>query len=428
MKIFSCNKLAAFAPIVLPLVLLGGCSDSSSSPNTSDGQAQQDTGDSIGNDSGTDDSGGSSGSGNTGGDSGNNSGGDSGNSSGGDSGNGGSSGGGDSGGTVDPAACQSTTHLGQPFSTAQGSDSDPIFHSALAADGCLDAGSVWSGDSGDVLVLDTGTPQPMQGIYVWPRYNQLNWLEVSTSTDGSNWATEWQGIPTRPEQGPQYLSFKTPRSLRWVRLKGLKGQINDWVNISEVRWSLTGENVTTPKALRHDNNSEVTENTATRFDLSAWSIHPRLGITSSLAGFGMSHDNCGFRGQNFVNKSPTYIWTDLNGLQDTVFKRTDLPGNIVAFSYNFDLLSWPSDFNVGTYFYGDDKIASPKDGSTGRAETEIKNHWFSWVDDQVLTDEQRFLASFCYGFSGTSDSRNGLPLGWYGILNDPSSVVIDYFH
>ena len=425
MKVPYCDRLSALSLIFLSVSLLGGCSESSSSPTTSEEQTQQDAGDSTGGSSDTSGSGSSAGGSSGSGDSGSSTGGNSGS---GDSGNGDSNGGNDSGGTVDPATCQSTTHLGQPFQTAQGSDSDPIFHSALAADGCLDASSVWSGNSGDVLVLDTGTPQPMQGIYVWPRYNQLNWLEVSTSTDGSNWTTEWQAIPTRPEQGPQYLSFKESRSLRWVRLKGLKGETNDWVNISEVRWSLTGEEVTVPKALRHEGNSDLSVDTSGRFDLSAWSIHPRLGIAELLAESGMGYHNCGFRHKDFVNQSPAYIWVDLEGLQDTVFARTDLPGNMIAFSYNLGLLDWPADFDLSLDFVGSTQQARPKDGSHGLAAIEIRKQFGDWMSGRELTTDQNdFLSFTCYS-GGASDSQLFNATIWYDLLSDPASVVVDYFH
>lgn len=435
------------AATVSLILLAAGCSDSSSDAGTApvttnDGNTSSggDTNNDSTDDSntGSDDSGTVDNSGSDTNDSGNSSGGsgsdndngtgtsdntDTDNSGGNNSGSGGD----DDTGTVDPVACQSTTHLGQPFQTAQGSDSDPVFHSALAADGCLDASSVWSGDSGDVLVLDTGTPQPMQGIYVWPRYNQLNWLEVSTSPDGTNWTTEWQAIPTRPEQGPQYLSFKQPRSLRWVRIKGLKGQLNDWVNISEVRWSLTGENVTVAKALRSGTGADMTKAPAFRVDLATWSVHPRLSMTRDIAGLNMGQENCAFQQSEYESESPIYIWTDLYGLQDSVYKRTDLPGNIIAFSYDWSHLTYPDDYNVDPQMvYG--PSAFPPDGAASRATRVLHEQISAWKAANIPAwDQQGQMMDFCLSSGAHSDTWLGYSVGWFELLEGISTPDFSAF-
>ncbi len=121
--------------------------------------------------------------------------------------------------------------------------SDPDRAPEKLIDGCVDRAHGWSGDNGSIVTLDAGAVHQMQGIYIWSTFARMEWIKIESSADGLNWVTDWHAVPTKPANGPVYYSLDTAGPKRYVRLSGFGSDVNSWTNLAEVRWSVTGYNV-----------------------------------------------------------------------------------------------------------------------------------------------------------------------------------------
>lgn len=261
--------------LALAGILITGCSDSSTesavSNDTGNGSSsdQSDshtsTGSNSGNQAGGDnDSGGASDSGNTGSGSAGSGGADSGESTGGDS---------DDSATA--ATCVSTD-VGIAFQGINATVvSDPDASPSELIDGCVDRAHSWSGDKGSIVTLDAGAVHQMQGVYIWSTFARMEWLRIESSADGLSWATDWKEIPTKPVSGPVYYPLAEAGSKRYVRVTGFGSDLNDWTNIAEVRWSLSGYSVQGDTIKRFDSYASFGESSPVFEGLSA-----RLFLTS----------------------------------------------------------------------------------------------------------------------------------------------------
>ncbi|MGB0867145.1 MAG: discoidin domain-containing protein, partial [Granulosicoccaceae bacterium] len=147
--------------------------------------------------------------------------------------------------------CIEVAEIGQAFEKVSGHQSDPLFAPALAIDGCTDSASSWSGNQAEHLVLDAGSEQAIQGIYLWMSYQRNEWISIEQSADGENWTQHWRRVQNISETDSSYFSLNTDELVRFVRITGFGSEHNAWTNIAEARWSASGENISGARVWRH---------------------------------------------------------------------------------------------------------------------------------------------------------------------------------
>lgn len=269
-------------------ILITGCSDTSTESTASNGSdtgqsntdqtaSSTDSGSSSGDQtSGVTDSSGSVDSDNT----------SSGSTEGADTGSIGATDGG-SDGSATVAAC-SSTDVGIAF---QGIDATVISDSDAAPseviDGCTDRDHSWSGDYGSIVTLDASAVYQMQGVYIWSTFARMEWIRIESSTDGLNWVADWKAVPTKPVSGPVYYGFEEAGAKRYVRVTGFGSDLNSWTNIAEVRWSLTGYEVSGERVYAHRGLESVF--------MGAYSLEDRLLRVTTSAAYTNQYliDTCG---------------------------------------------------------------------------------------------------------------------------------------
>lgn len=134
-----------------------------------------------------------------------------------------------------------TSGVGLSFESAVvGAVDDAAFPPSNLADGCVDATHSWSGLLGTQIVLDAGYVQQMRGIYLWSTFAREESVIVETSIDGVSWAEESDTTLTQAVSGPVFYGFSSPGPVRYVRITSNGSALNDWTNLTEVRWSLMG--------------------------------------------------------------------------------------------------------------------------------------------------------------------------------------------
>mgnify|MGYP003863726241 CR=1 FL=1 len=150
--------------------------------------------------------------------------------------------------------CAQTTTVGNAFVRASGNQSDPLFTPTAATDGCIDTASSWAGNQGEQLLLDAGTVQDIQGIYLWMSYDHAEWLSIEQSVDGETWQQSWRRVQSLASAESTYFSLLPDSPTRYVRVTGYGSDDNAWTSIAEARWSLSGENVTSDRVWQHSKN------------------------------------------------------------------------------------------------------------------------------------------------------------------------------
>lgn len=330
--------------LTLAGVLMAGCSDSSTEQAASNngGNASADNGNT--DTSGSDDSGGTDS--NSSGDNGST---DTGGS--GDSGNTDTNGSDDSGSTGDntvTATCSSTS-VGIAFQAINAtviSDADAAPSELI--DGCVDRAHSWSGDYGSVVTLDAGSVHQMQGVYIWSTFARMEWIKIESSADGLSWNTDWTLAPTKPVNGPVYFGLDEAGSTRYVRVTGFGSDLNNWTNIAEVRWSLSGYNVSGERVFINRQDSIVAVGTLS-LENPALAVIKELGNSLSIRA-----DTCG--------GFPVQIWDATGEMSEffTVVKNSGSESYIIDFDYRGEddsgPYSPPSYFDAISHQYHEDHV------------------------------------------------------------------------
>lgn len=222
--------------------------------------------------------------------------------------------------TPDGTACANPVTTGQPFAVASGDQSDPVFTPMASIDGCADTASSWSGNGGEQLVLDSGSQQAIQGIYLWMSYRQPEWLMIEQSIDGESWQTSWRRVHAATAAGSTYFSLDDTQATRFLRITGYGSDTNAWTNIAEARWSLTGEAIVGERAWQYSPNLLALHDGAER------AASPQYQQT--LARMFIS---CPYLGD------PLYI--DATGTLDNFWQVEDIDNVLV---YSFDWQQYPA--------------------------------------------------------------------------------------
>lgn len=214
------------------------------------------------------------------------------------------------------ANCNTTAQLGNSFSAASGHQSDPLFTPTAAVDGCADTASSWSGNQAERLVLDAGAVQDIQGLYLWMSYDHAEWLSIEQSSDGESWQQSWRRVQNIGSAESTYFSLIPNSPSRFVRITGYGSEQNAWTNIAEVRWSLSGETVTSERVWRHSDNLVALHSGVER----AASPHYQHPLSSMFI-------SCPYVGD------PLYV--DATSRLDS-FWRVDTVGEVLVYSFDWD--------------------------------------------------------------------------------------------
>lgn len=174
--------------------------------------------------------------------------------------------------TVD--TCAVSTGVGIAFQSVDATvTSSEGFGPENLIDGCLDRSSSWSGDNGSIVTLDAGSAHQMQGVYLTSTFSRMELIRLETSSNGLDWVTDFNLIPTKPVSGPVYYPFLTAGSKRFVRITGFGSDVNSFVNIAEARWSLSGFSVQGDRVLRDTNAGSYEGVSHSRHDLLQMTSH-----------------------------------------------------------------------------------------------------------------------------------------------------------
>lgn len=125
---------------------------------------------------------------------------------------------------------------------------------AAITDGDTATDSETAGDQS--YTLDAGSPQQMQGLYLWMAKSPLRqyWSNVETSADGLNWDTQWRAILTlnNDQHKPLYLPFpKANQSIRYIRINIASDLNGSWSGLAEARWLAAGQPVSLDPDIPH---------------------------------------------------------------------------------------------------------------------------------------------------------------------------------
>ncbi len=156
--------------------------------------------------------------------------------------------------TAEPTTCANTAQFGHAFESASGQQSDPLFTPAATLDGCVDSASSWSGNQGETLVLDAGSSQYIQGIYLWMSYARAEWISIEQSDDALTWQQSWRRAQNLAQAESTFFSLDASVTTRYVRITGYGSEANAWTNIAEARWSLSGDNIESDRVWQNSDN------------------------------------------------------------------------------------------------------------------------------------------------------------------------------
>lgn len=141
--------------------------------------------------------------------------------------------------------------LGHGFTAVAPQAPASIHAPANAIDGYVTDGKQWRGNAAgsNNITLDVGSPQNLQGLYLWMRGsgNISYWVGIETSVDGVEWNTQWRAINTKKNRNrePIYLPMtRTGPAIRYVKLHGF-GRFNSGARtlLMEARYLLQGETI-----------------------------------------------------------------------------------------------------------------------------------------------------------------------------------------
>ena len=192
--------------------------------------------------------------------------------------------------------------------------SDPDAAPSELIDGCVDRAHSWSGDYGSIVTLDAGSVHQMQGVYIWSTFARMEWIKIESSADGINWITDIHSIPTKPVSESVYYGLDEAGSTRYVRLTGFGSDLNNWTNITEVRWSLSGYNVSGERVLK--------DTSASLHESFSFSDHLLLPMMSQhTAAVSSIRQSCPY--------GPEPSFTDITGLGSTFLKIMSINGSRV---------------------------------------------------------------------------------------------------
>jgi|GEM_PF-2173115 len=216
--------------------------------------------------------------------------------------------------------CESTD-VGIPFQGYNATVvSDADYAPSQLIDGCVDRAHAWSGDYGSIVTLDAGSVHQMQGVYLWSTFARMEWVRIESSADGIQWESELHAIVTKPVTGPVYYPFSAAGPVRFVRISGFGSEQNSWVNISEVRWSLSGYNVQGERVYR--------DNGGTSYQAVTHSKHQLFSATSDHAAMVAS-----IRATCSYGQVPSF--TDVTGSTDAFITTKSINGR-KAYLINWD--------------------------------------------------------------------------------------------
>lgn len=213
------------------------------------------------------------------------------------------------------ASCDTSAQLGNAFSAASGHQSDPLFTPTAAVDGCADTISSWSGNQAESLVLDAGTVQDIQGIYLWMSYDRAEWLSIEQSSDGESWQQTWRRVQNIGSAQNTYFSLNPDTPSRFVRITGYGSETNAWTSIAEARWSLSGEAISSERVWRHSDNLVALHSGVER----AASPHYQRPLSSMFI-------SCPYMGD------PVYV--DATSRLDS-FWQVDTVGDVLVYSFDW---------------------------------------------------------------------------------------------
>jgi len=215
--------------------------------------------------------------------------------------------------------------------------SDPDAAPSELIDGCVDREHSWSGDYGSIVTLDAGAVHQMQGIYIWSTFARMEWIRIESSADGLSWNTDWTMAPTKPVSGPVYFGLDESGSTRYVRITGFGSDLNNWTNITEVRWSLSGYNVSGERVYINRQDDIFTVGTLSL-------ENPALEVIQSVAR-SASREAIGCGG------FPIQVWDATGEMKEflTVVKKQGSENYLIDFDYRGEDDSGP--YSPPSYFW-----------------------------------------------------------------------------
>jgi hypothetical protein len=155
----------------------------------------------------------------------------------------------------------------------------------------------------------------MQGVYLWSSFSRMEWIKIESSADGQAWRTDWHAVLTKPVSGPVYYGLANAGATRYVRITGYGSDLNQWSNLTEVRWSLQGYNVGGAK-VRRDTSSPRS------YEASAMTQHDLLGaMTQHMTSVTSMRGGCAF------GQEPSF--SDATGFLDQFVKIREINGRKV---------------------------------------------------------------------------------------------------
>jgi|GEM_PF-6336728 len=206
--------------------------------------------------------------------------------------------------TVDE--CLSAT-LGNPFNAVSGDQSDPIFTPISTIDETLDAGAL----------------EYIQGVYLWSGHDRAQWFSIEQSADGETWDRTWRVTKSQAGADSTYFSLDTDSPIRYVRITGYGSANNAWTTLSEVRWSLSGEEITTAQAWRHSD------------DLVAFNDGEERAVTAMYKqAMGRMFYSCPYAGKP--------VFADASGTLDSFWTFQEV-GDVMVYSLDWSHYSRPAE-------------------------------------------------------------------------------------
>ncbi len=289
------------------------------------------------------------------------------------------------------------TDIGTAFQAVSSSSvDDQAFPPDHLYDGCVNSVRSWSGDKASVVTLDAGSVNQMQGFYLWSTFARIEFLKVETSINGVDWRSEYQSVPTKPLTSSVYYPFVSAGPVRYLRITGDGSQLNSWVNLAEVRWSLAGINVIGESVNLKDEisfgSAQPSQATLGTYDLG----NPLLNMTDTAA-FAVNYVSF------YCGAYPTETW-DITGHGTQYFEKHESAGVDVYLvdwnHYNGDD-SYP--FSVGPAPAQLDELRADfweSHGSENEGQENCQDHFndgFS-VSNMWLSYQNGFLEPMSTGF------------------------------